>query len=141
MFSGGSDGLLRVYDEKTGAVLKSIDAGTVISAPPMTYEIEGDQYVAVMAGLGGVMLGAQPPNFASSTYQSYERLLVFKLDGLKTPLPPLRSLPEKQAIPVGLPQDDETLAIGAYKYRRFCSTCHVARGFQKRVSGLVESFT
>ncbi len=50
MFSGQVDGNMTVYDVKTGDQLWKFQAGWGISAPPMTYEVDGVQYVAVAAG-------------------------------------------------------------------------------------------
>jgi alcohol dehydrogenase (cytochrome c) len=50
LFSGGNDGNLRAFDVKTGEVLWSFQTGWPIGAPPMTYEIDGTQYVTVAAG-------------------------------------------------------------------------------------------
>lgn len=55
VFSGTDDGHLYAFDAKTGKVLwKSPDLGSGVIAAPMTYEVDGKQYVAVWAGYGGV---------------------------------------------------------------------------------------
>ena len=56
MFRGQVDGNLTAYDAKTGDELWKFQTGWGISAPPMTYEVDGVQYVAVAAGgnRGGV---------------------------------------------------------------------------------------
>ena len=56
VFEGTVDGFLVVYDALTGKELKRIETGTGIIAAPVAYEIDGEQYVAVMAGYGGAPL-------------------------------------------------------------------------------------
>lgn len=128
VFTGSADGALNVFDAATGALLKSIETGTTILAPPMTYELDGEQYVAALASIGGVLLLSPPPGAAFHEYRNYERLLVFKLDGGETPLPDPAPETIQNAIPEGLPTDADTLALGEAKYVRLCSQCHAARG-------------
>ncbi|MBS3023930.1 methanol/ethanol family PQQ-dependent dehydrogenase [Acidiphilium multivorum] len=55
VFSGTADGHLYAFDAKTGKILwKSPYLGSGIVANPMSYEIDGKQYVAVWSGWGGV---------------------------------------------------------------------------------------
>ena len=50
---GSIDGYLRFFDDKTGEVLKEIDTGTSLIAAPMSYTVDGVQYIAILAGTGG----------------------------------------------------------------------------------------
>jgi quinohemoprotein ethanol dehydrogenase len=56
LFTGQPDGNFIAYDAATGKKLWTFQVGWGISAPPMTYEVDGKQYVAVAAGgnRGGV---------------------------------------------------------------------------------------
>jgi alcohol dehydrogenase (cytochrome c) len=56
MFTGQVDGNMTAYDVKTGDQIWKFQTGMGISAPPMTYAVDGTQYVAVAAGgnRGGV---------------------------------------------------------------------------------------
>ena len=87
---GTSAGKLVVYRADTGAVVKEIDVGTGIMAAPVSYEIDSEQYIAVLAGFGGAMAPLYPAESAAHRYQNYGRLLTFKLGGTNTPLPPKR---------------------------------------------------
>jgi quinohemoprotein ethanol dehydrogenase len=55
-FTGNVDGNLSAYNVRTGDELWKFQVGWGIGAPPMTYEVDGVQYVAVAAGgnRGGV---------------------------------------------------------------------------------------
>jgi len=50
VFSGGNDGNLRAFDVKTGDEVWTFQTGWPIGAPPMTYEVDGTQYVTVASG-------------------------------------------------------------------------------------------
>jgi len=50
VFNGGIDGHFAAYDGATMKELWSFDAGTGIQAPPITFSINGKQYIAVLAG-------------------------------------------------------------------------------------------
>lgn len=87
VFQGTADGAFTAYDAGSGASLWHIDAGLGIIGAPISYQVNGRQYVSVLAGygasntLGNIMnvgwkYGAQP-----------RRLLTFALDA-KTVLPP-----------------------------------------------------
>jgi len=50
VFTGHLDGTLTAHDAKTLKEVWSFSVGTGINAPPITYSINGKQYVAVLAG-------------------------------------------------------------------------------------------
>ncbi|HYD15493.1 MAG TPA: PQQ-binding-like beta-propeller repeat protein, partial [Hyphomicrobium sp.] len=50
VFTGQGDGDFSAFDAKTGANLWSFNCGAGVNAPPISYEIDGEQYVAVAAG-------------------------------------------------------------------------------------------
>ena len=52
LFPAGSDGFFRAFDSKTGRELWRFQTGFGADAPAATYEIDGEQYVAIAAGGG-----------------------------------------------------------------------------------------
>ncbi|MGA8433966.1 MAG: PQQ-binding-like beta-propeller repeat protein [Methyloceanibacter sp.] len=50
LFAGESYGWFRAYDSATGKVLWSFFAGAGVNAPPVSYTVDGKQYIAVGAG-------------------------------------------------------------------------------------------
>ena len=80
-------GKLIVRDAETGEILKSIDTGSSILAAPMTYRVDGVQYVAVQTGWGGGGWGFVPPYAAAYAKGNANRLLVFKIGGGEVPVP------------------------------------------------------
>ncbi len=53
VFAGTPEGYFKAYRQDTGEELFSYNIGTGIFGSPMTYAIDGKQYVAVPAGFGG----------------------------------------------------------------------------------------
>jgi mono/diheme cytochrome c family protein len=96
--------------------------GSPINAAPITYELDGTQYVAVMAAWGGSPGSANPMGSAVIP----GRLLVFAL-GAKGKISPLTatSRPAPAAIPARSATPEE-LTLGAVTYTRRCSVCHGA---------------
>jgi alcohol dehydrogenase (cytochrome c)/quinohemoprotein ethanol dehydrogenase len=125
VFMGNGGGkVLSAYDAKTGAKLWSFDAKTAVFAAPITYTLDGVQYIA--ASVGGA---AQGGYFAPT----HARMLVFALGGeaaLPEPEPytppPLDPPPSTAAADV--------ITHGGKVYTQFCSVCHGANGLQARTS-------
>ncbi len=55
VFYGTPEGYLKAVDDKTGKELWSFNVGTGIVAPPVTWEQDGEQMIAVTAGWGGAV--------------------------------------------------------------------------------------
>jgi alcohol dehydrogenase (cytochrome c) len=53
VFTGDQLGYFIALDAKTGKVLWKFQTGSGINASPITYELDGKQYVAILSGLGG----------------------------------------------------------------------------------------
>ena len=68
LFTGHMIGKFAAYDETTLNELWSFNLSTPITAPPMTYSVNGKQYIAIVAGgstgLGGAGL-RQPAAFVA----------------------------------------------------------------------------
>ena len=54
VFQGTADGRLVAYDATSGEKLWDAPLGSGVVAAPMTYEIDGKQYVSIAVGWGGV---------------------------------------------------------------------------------------
>ena len=55
VFFGTPEGYLKAADAKTGKVLWQFQTGSGVVAPPITWEQDGEQYVAVASGWGGAV--------------------------------------------------------------------------------------
>ena len=125
VFQGRVDGTFRAYAADTGKELWRYDLGLGISAPPITYVVNGRQYVAILVGWGGAMAGLGGPLSAAHgwAYGAQTRSLVaFSLDGKATlpkQPPPSFATPLKADFKV----DPMLARAGAEVYGR-CSACH-----------------
>jgi len=125
VFQGTGSGHFRAYDAETGKLLKDIDVGTTIVAGPMSYEIGGVQYIAVMAAWGGGGWSFAHPTAASYQRGNEGRILAFKLDGGATPLPPLLPPPGPIPQPPPLTASAETVKHGGEVFSAHCTMCHI----------------
>jgi alcohol dehydrogenase (cytochrome c) len=50
LFTGGREGYFQALDARTGALLWKASVGGAVSAAPITYRLDGKQYVAIAAG-------------------------------------------------------------------------------------------
>jgi alcohol dehydrogenase (cytochrome c) len=57
LFTGLIDGSFAAYDDTSLEQLWEVNVGTGINAPPMTFEVGGKQYVAILTGLSRVAKG------------------------------------------------------------------------------------
>ncbi len=126
VFQGRVDGGFAAYDAVSGDELWTFDLGLGISAPPITYAIDGRQYVALLIGWGG-SLAAFGGEFGASHGWAYgaqtRRLVVFSLDGeADLPAQPPREIPE----PISSAdfKVDASLAQQGASIYRMCVYCH-----------------
>src|SRR5215831_4068319 len=80
VMQGRADGVLAAYRATDGAKLWEFDAGTGIMAPPITYLVDGMQYVTVMAGWGGQPALFNLPN-QGKVKPGYGRIVTFVVGG------------------------------------------------------------
>jgi outer membrane protein assembly factor BamB len=84
LFIGQPDGNALALDATTGRELWRFQTGAAISASPITYEIDGEQYVAFFAAGTGIPYGNSAPRG--------DNLWAFKVGGTlpeaETPVPP-----------------------------------------------------
>lgn len=126
VFQGDASGYFTAYAADTGKVLWSVKTGSAIQGTPVTYAINGEEYVLVTVGLGGgYRLFGSPSSMSTlEDKRGPARLFAFKLGG-KAAMPAIH--PEIPAIPQP-PQQDGTgaqIAQGARVYDKFfCQKCH-----------------
>ncbi|MFO7278308.1 MAG: PQQ-dependent dehydrogenase, methanol/ethanol family [Pseudomonadota bacterium] len=125
VFQGADTGHFRAFDADTGKILLELEVGTSMLAGPMTYMVDGVQYIAVMAGWGGGGWFAPHPTSAVVRYGNDNRILAFRLDGGPVPLPePVSKVGPIPKPPVPRPTDQEQIAEGGRLFARNCSLCH-----------------
>jgi quinohemoprotein ethanol dehydrogenase len=123
IFQGRSDGVFCVYRATDGKKLWQFDAGTGIMAPPVTYLLNGVQYVTLMVGWGGA---AGINNIPGSGYvkPGYGRVLTFALGAHATlQVPPFgHQGPPSPAIHMNA--TPAMIREGDVLFARHCFYCH-----------------
>ena len=123
LFQGTADGRVLAYAADTGRKLWEREVSSGVVAGPITYTVDGEQYVAFNVGWGG----AFPITFGALANRTKvvpdSRLYVFKLDG-KAPMPPVRRREMALPAPPPMTADAETLAQGKELFADHCGVCH-----------------
>ncbi|HVZ22445.1 MAG TPA: PQQ-dependent dehydrogenase, methanol/ethanol family [Vicinamibacterales bacterium] len=123
VFQGRADGMFDAYRATDGKPLWQFDGGTGIMAAPMTYQVNGVQYLTVMVGWGGSSGLINPPG-QGPVKPGWGRILTFALDA-KAPLR-VRAYGHTQppAPPLPVTASAATIKEGATLYERNCMLCH-----------------
>ncbi len=123
LVQGLIDGRFVVYRATDGKLLWETPAQTGVVAGPITYSVDGEQYIAVSAGWGGInsLVGVRPEGGAPL---AQGRVLAFKL-GATAALPPLPP-PAPLDPPPPLSASKEAIARGEFVYTQHCMICHGA---------------
>jgi quinohemoprotein ethanol dehydrogenase len=126
VFQGRNDGSFRAYTADTGKEIWRSNLGLGISAPPITYAVNGKQYVALLVGYGGAMAGMGGPisSMHGWAYGVHKRMLVaFALDG-KATLPVQPPPTQTQPVKADFVVDGQLAVAGAALYNERCTICH-----------------
>jgi quinohemoprotein ethanol dehydrogenase len=123
VFQGRSDGVVCAYRATDGKKLWEFYAGTGIMAPPVTYLLDGVQYITLMVGWGG---SAGENNIPGSgpVKPGYGRVLTFSLGGnARLDIPPYghRGPPTPS---IHMHATPATIHEGNILYMRHCFYCH-----------------
>jgi PQQ-dependent dehydrogenase (methanol/ethanol family) len=125
VFQGSADGRFVAYDAGTGAKLWDSPAGTGIVAAPVTYEIDGKQYVSIAVGWGGVFgLSAR-----ATELKTPGAVYTFALGG--TAKPPAFVDYQLRNLLSGVKYRPEDVQPGAGLYVSNCAFCHGVPGVDK----------
>jgi quinohemoprotein ethanol dehydrogenase len=123
IFQGRSDGMFCAYRASDGKKLWQFDAGTGIMAPPVTYLLNGVQYVTLMVGWGG-SAGLNNIPGSGVVKPGFGRVLTFSLGAdAKLEVPPFRyQAPPSAAIHMNA--TPAMISEGAVLYAQQCFYCH-----------------
>lgn len=120
VFQGTADGHFIAYAADDGEKLWDVDLGHSVMAAPSTYELDGKQYVSVLAGWGGsVLFGSNP----TGNYKAEGRLWTFVLNGNQN-IEPVQGIPYPELTTVAYDNSPDIIAQGADLYGQRCSMCH-----------------
>jgi quinohemoprotein ethanol dehydrogenase len=125
VFQGTGRGQFIAYSASGGERLWSFDAGLGIIAAPMTFAINGTQFISLLVGYGGSATAGKFYDYGWRFGEQPRRLLTFALDN-RAPLPP--SNPPRFTVKA---VDDPALSIditqakvGKNVYDFNCAVCH-----------------
>jgi quinohemoprotein ethanol dehydrogenase len=121
VFQGTADGRFVAYSADKGEKLWEVSVGIGIIAAPITYELDGVQYVAVMAGWGGAF--ALVGGNATGNLNGSGMLLTFALNG-KQPMPEALAIKPSAVTPIEFTATTEKVDAGAGLFAQWCATCH-----------------
>jgi len=119
--NNGQNQTMGVYDATNGNELALFDTQSTAVAGIITYEHEGEQYIAHVVG---------GPSFQGYYAPTYARLLVYKLGGTAQ-LPEKVEFTQRQFAPPEETADAELIAQGDALYGENCAMCHDVGGLAR----------
>lgn len=125
VFQGNRNNELSAYDATSGEVLWRSDVQTGIVAAPATFMVDGEQYVAIVAGWGGILplLLGEMAHDDNGAKGNISRVLVYKIGG-KDKLPSAPIIAARVLDPPEQFGTEDMLALGSGIYAEYCSACH-----------------
>ena len=136
VFQGTGDGRFAAYAADTGERLWEVLVRVGIVAPPVSYSVDGVQYVSVLAGWGGggAIEGGDLGISAAGKWDNHGRLLTFALDAAGE-IPEPKALRRVVAQPLPeLNVSGDQLSRGELLFNIYCLQCH---GILAMTSGVV----
>lgn len=122
VFQGTADGRFIAYNAASGEVLWQAPVGSGVVAAPATFEVDGEQYVSVAVGWGGVYGLMQ----RATERVGPGRVYTFKLDGDAEP--PQDVLSDRTELVSGVPYNPDDVGPGLAVYVSNCLFCHGVPG-------------
>lgn len=126
VFQGTGDGRFVAYRADSGDKLWEVKINLGIVAPPVSYSVDGEQYVAVLAGWGGVpsIIGGDVAHAAAAKFANFGQMMAFKVSG-KTKMPEMVAkrmgiIPPPPPAPTAAP----IIRRGQDLYHKYCFHCH-----------------
>jgi quinohemoprotein ethanol dehydrogenase len=124
VFQGRADGILAAYRANDGKQVWSFDAGTGIMAPPVTYQVDGVQYVSVLAGWGGPDGLGNDPEWGP-VKPGFGRILTFSLGSNAAFKPPVYGHKGPPPVPtITVDTSPEVVHRGEILFGDNCAGCH-----------------
>ena len=123
VFQGRADGQFAAYAADTGELLWESPTHVGIIAAPVSYAIDGEQYISVVAGWGGAYGVASGAPRHRGNVLSEGRILTYRLNGNE-------QLPQPEVIWLGVPTPPamdytpEQVERGSDAFHLYCAICH-----------------
>jgi quinohemoprotein ethanol dehydrogenase len=126
VFQGETNGRFSAYDAVRGERLWSFEAQAPVLAAPISYRVDGRQYVTVLSGYGATPAAFGPllAKYDIDYRTQRRRVLTFALDGpARLPPPQVRMKPERPPDQTFAP-DDAAAQRGMVTFGTRCALCH-----------------
>ena len=120
VFQGTADGNLSALDGDNGKLLWKVNAGTGVIAPPITYSVDGIQYISFQVGWGGSG-GAMKEKATPNIFPAH--IYTFRLDG-KEKMPELIAMQKPVPLNIEYPGTETAIKRGGEIYLQYCMSCH-----------------
>jgi quinohemoprotein ethanol dehydrogenase len=123
VFQGNLTGEFAAYAADTGDKVWSYKVENGILAAPISYEIDGEQYIAVMQGWGGGAGLSGGVLVGPMGIFNISRVLVFRLGGSE-PLPQVAGITQELPEPTLPAPPQDRVEQGRKLYTVYCLACH-----------------
>jgi PQQ-dependent dehydrogenase (methanol/ethanol family) len=123
VFQGSAAGKLVAYTADNGVEQWSFPTQTGVVAAPISYEIDGEQYISVNVGWGGAFALVFGEFVQAESLPNVSRVLTFKL-GATGSLPEVDWNPVVTFNPPQQTASDEVIQKGFGLYQNICMACH-----------------
>lgn len=123
VIQGDAEGMFYIRDADDGSVLWEYDVRSGVIAPPVTYMVDGQQYISIAVGWGGSqgMSGNVAPRIHPGT------IYTFKLGGKAAAPEKLPAIPKAYAS-LGSNAEPVQIGRGFNAYMNYCMGCHMNPG-------------
>jgi len=124
VFQGDAEGIFSARDASTGESLWSADLRSGILAPPITYLVDGEQYVTIVVGWGGSQgqSGKAVPVLHQGT------IYTFKMGGNAEPPAKLEGEAVQPFATAKTDAEPLNIGRGVNIYMEYCVGCHMHTG-------------
>lgn len=119
IFQGNAEGEFNAYDAESGEKIWSFPLKTGIIASPVTYEVDGVQYVSILVGWGGVF-----GIWSKFTDQINPGTLYTFALGKSEPMPEFPDVPEQELVDLEFDATVEQIQNGGRLFGQYCGKCH-----------------
>jgi len=123
IFQGDAEGKFSARDALTGAILWDFDVRSGVNAPPITYLVDGEQYITIPVGWGGGL--GQSNKYVDRIHTG--TFYTFKLNGQAMPPEKLPAM-ASQFTQLKTDAAPENIGEGLNLYLQFCMGCHRSPG-------------
>ncbi len=126
VFQGRMDGYLVAYDAETGKQMWSWKTASPVVAPPISYSVDGKQYITVLTGNGSQGGGILATGNAElrTDYRAPRRVLTFAIGG-GAPQPSTELASRALAVDRNFIPEKDKVTEGAVEFHaNACMVCH-----------------